>query len=51
MLINLSLKAQTDKTKGRIPLYEIDNDTKVRCILYDGKDFERGKNLFARVDG
>ncbi len=51
MLSNFSLKAQTDKTKGRIPLYEIDNDTKVRCILYDGKDFERGKNLSARADG
>ena len=24
-------------TKGEIPLYEIENDVKVRCVLYDGK--------------
>ena len=28
-------------THGEIPLYEIENDVKVRCVLYQGESYER----------
>ena len=38
-------------TKGEIPLYQIGNDIKVRCVLYDETITERDKSLSARTDG
>ncbi|MBA3632246.1 MAG: ABC transporter ATP-binding protein [Acidobacteria bacterium] len=34
-------------TKGEIPLYDLENDVKVRCVLYDEKIMEREKSFFA----
>ena len=38
-------------TRGEIPLYEIGNDVRVRCVLYDETIAEREKSLSARADG
>jgi len=38
-------------TKGVIPLYEIGNDVRVRCVLYDETIAEGKKSLSARADG
>ncbi len=32
-------------THGEIPLYQLHKDVSVRCVLYEGKDFEREKSL------
>ena len=37
-------------TKGRIPLYEIENDIKVRCVLYDKNNIERIKQNLIDVE-
>ncbi|CAN5575166.1 ABC transporter ATP-binding protein [soil metagenome] len=34
-------------TRGEIPLYDLENDVKVRCVLYDENIMEREKSLFA----
>jgi oligopeptide/dipeptide ABC transporter ATP-binding protein len=34
-------------THGEIPLYQLHKDSSVRCVLYEGKDFEREKSLSA----
>ncbi|MDQ3062679.1 MAG: ABC transporter ATP-binding protein, partial [Acidobacteriota bacterium] len=37
-------------TKGKIPLYEIKNDIKVRCVLYDKNNIERIKQTLIDVE-
>ena len=32
-------------THGEIPLYQIHRGTSARCVLYEGKDFEKGKSV------
>ncbi len=36
-------------TRGKIPLYRLENDVKVRCVLYD-ENIEREKSLAANAD-
>ena len=38
-------------THDPLPLYQIGNDVKVRCVLYDETIAEREKSLSARADG
>jgi oligopeptide/dipeptide ABC transporter ATP-binding protein len=38
-------------TRDPMPLYEIGNDVRVRCVLYDETITEREKSLSARADG
>ncbi|MGI8786644.1 MAG: ABC transporter ATP-binding protein [Pyrinomonadaceae bacterium] len=38
-------------TRDPMPLYQIENDVKVRCVLYEGKDSENEKSLSAKADG
>jgi len=37
-------------THEPMPLYQLENDIKVRCVLYEGKDFEREKSFSAAAD-
>ena len=37
-------------TKGRIPLYEIENNIKVRCVLYDKNNIERIKQNLIDIE-
>ena len=38
-------------THDPMPLYELENDVKVRCVLYEGKNFEREKSVSASAEG
>jgi oligopeptide/dipeptide ABC transporter ATP-binding protein len=33
-----------------MPLFELENDVDVRCVLYEGKDFEREKSISASAE-
>ncbi|HEY0426616.1 MAG TPA: ABC transporter ATP-binding protein [Pyrinomonadaceae bacterium] len=37
-------------TTGEIPLYQLENDVKVRCVLYDEQIIERKKSLAATAE-
>jgi peptide/nickel transport system ATP-binding protein/oligopeptide transport system ATP-binding protein len=37
-------------TYGKIPLYQINDDVKARCVLYDTKDFAIKKSFSATAD-
>lgn len=37
-------------THDPLPLYELENDVKVRCVLYEGKEFEREKSILATAE-
>ncbi len=37
-------------THEPMPLYKLANDVKVRCVLYEGKDFEREKSFSATAE-
>ena len=38
-------------THDPMPLYKLENNVKVRCVLYEGKDFEREKSFSASAEG
>ena len=37
-------------THEPMPLYKLENDVQVRCVLYEGKDFEREKSFSAAAE-
>jgi hypothetical protein len=37
-------------TTGEIPLYQLENNVKVRCVLYDEQIIERKKSLAATAE-
>jgi len=37
-------------THEPLPLYKIENNIEVRCVLYEGKDYEREKSSSAKAE-